>query len=151
MTEQVNSRFRDIGNGVVVEMISNQTQIFYDPTTQAARAIFNGQSYMLVNGKYIQVGTENDILHVDFGDKLADRPSKPGDIDPITGADLSQISILGVMIIVKRAYDNYHNARAVAIAQRLAEEEAAQAAAQNPPAPPEPAPDPDPEGEPTPP
>jgi hypothetical protein len=127
-----NSRFNMLSNGVPTEQISCQTQLFYNPVTQHARAIFNGSAFMALpdaNGgptQYVAVGTENDILHVDFMDKLTDIPCVAGDYDPITGAPLDQISVYGVMVLMKRAYDKYHNEREQ---QRLAEIAAAEAAA----------------------
>ena len=111
-----NSRFKDLGNGSVVETIATQTQLFYDPTTQQARAIFNGATFLDVNGQYVSVGQDIDILRVDFADKMTDRIAVDGDVDPITGADLTQITIAGAMLLIKRAYDHFHNARAAEIA-----------------------------------
>ena len=126
-----NSRFNQLGNGVVTELISMQTQLFYDPTTQHARAIFNGAPFMEIPqaqgpSQYMAVGSQGDLLHVDFMDKLTDVPCLSGDFDPVTGAPLDQVSVYGVMIIMKRAYDKYHNQREQ---ERIAAEEAAAAAA----------------------
>lgn len=130
-----NSRFNELPNGVITEQISYQTQIFYNPTTQQARCIFNCLPFMTLPNpaggvSYMQVGADNDILEVDFMDKLTDMVCKPGDVDPISGAPLDQISIYGVQVIIKRALDKYHNDREIARLQAIADAEAAAAAAE---------------------
>lgn len=134
-----NSRFNQLANNVVTEDIASQTQLFYDPITQSCRAIFNGSAYMPVtdpNGgptEYLAVGNKNDILHVDFTDKMTDILCVEGDYDPVTQVPLHQISVYGVMIIMKRAYDKYHNAREQQRLAAIAAAEAAAAAAAAPP------------------
>jgi len=118
-----NSRFKDQGNGLTSELIANQIQVFYDPTTQQVRAIFNGAPYLFLNGRYVPLGHEVDILREDITPLLAEIPCEPGDIDPVTGADLSQLSYMGMMIAFKRSFDKLHNARAARIAAEIVEAE----------------------------
>ena len=107
-----NSRFKLLGPGILTEMVAHQTQLFYDPSRQSVEVTFNGSAYLQTPNGYVTVGNESDILRVPLTDRLMDKMSKPGDLDPVTGADLSNISIAGVLIIFKRAYDNFHNERA---------------------------------------
>ncbi len=134
-----NSRFQDMGNGMVSEMISQQTQLFYNPNTQEVRVIFNGSPYLYINNQYVMLAQENDILRVELTDRMTLCVGRPGDIDPVTGADLSQISVAGQLMLMKRAYDLFHNERAAAIAAQIAAENAAAeaAAAAAPTSPPE--------------
>lgn len=118
---QGNSRFEQLSENLVTELISFQTQLFYDPTTQGCRVIFNGAPYMRITkpsgeNAYVRVGESTDLLHVDLGPKMTNIVGRNGDVDPVSGADLSQISVYGVLILMKRAYDNMHNERAQELA-----------------------------------
>lgn len=120
-TPAENARFVDIGGGTIAEMMSNQVQFFYDPTTGEARAHFNGRSYLPVGSKYIEIGSNTDLLQIQFNDPtLCYGADDPTLADPVTGADLSKISVAGVMVLIKKAYDKEYNARASAIAAALA-------------------------------
>ena len=136
-----NSRFNDLGNGTITELISDQTQLFYDPTTQQCRAIFNGAAFMPVTKadqsvSYVALGNNNDILHVDLTSQMTRCLGKApdaaqgiaGDLDPVTGADLSQISVYGILTLMKRAYDIFHNENYAAVQQAIADANAAAAA-----------------------
>lgn len=134
-----NSRFTMLPNNVLTELISFQTQLFYDPTTQGCRVIFNGAPYMQIPQEgggvsYMKVGEMPDLLHIDLMPKMTNIVGRPGDTDPVTGASLAEISVYGVLVLMKRAYDNMHNERAAEIAAELAAAEAAAAAAEEPPA-----------------
>lgn len=120
-----NSLIKTLGNGVQVELISQQTQLFYDPTTQQARVIFNGVPCMLVASEhgpaqYVQVGDEIELLHVDLADKFADQVAEPDDVDPVTNASLANISVAGIALLLKRAYRLYYNHNAQADSQESA-------------------------------
>lgn len=107
------ARFRDLGNGITGELMADQVQLFYDPTTQQARVIFNGNEYIDVGVQnYLAIGTMHDALEVDLSDKMAN--CYGGGTDPVTGIDLSQVSVAGLMIILKVAYDVFVNERAAA-------------------------------------
>lgn len=131
-----NSRFKDLGNGLQSELISHQTQLFYNPTTQEARAIFNASPYLYLNNEYVALGTEVDLLRVDLAPMMTRCVGRPGDLDPVTGVDLSVVSVAGQMLLMKRAYDLFHNERAAEIAAQLAAAEAAAASTESPTPPP---------------
>ena len=107
-----NSRFKLLGPGILTEVIAHQTQLMYDPSAQRIEALFTGSPYLKVEERYVPIGNEMDLLRVDLTPRMMERPAKPGDLDPVTGVDLSNVSIVGVSIILKRAYDNFHNERA---------------------------------------
>lgn len=126
-----NSRFEDLGNGTITELIAGQTQLFYDPTTQGCRVIFNGNPFIQIvkadlTTSYLPVGQNADILNVDLNDQMTRCLCVAGDVDPVTGADLSQISVAGILGLMKRAYNTYHNENYAAIQQAIADAEAAQ-------------------------
>lgn len=108
------ARFTDLGNGTLVELMSNQVQFFYDPTTQASRAIFNGMPYQDIGGKYFGMAATADILEVDFTSQMTRQYANEVPIpikDPVTGVDLADVSVAGVMVLIKVAYDVEINAR----------------------------------------
>jgi len=131
-----NARFIALGNGLVGEMLTHQIQLFYDPTTEEVRAIFNGYVYLFTGDQFRRVGDENDILHVELKDLMGLTPVPPNTLkDPVTGADLSKISVAGVVMIIKAAYDYFFNQRALQRQSALDLEKLAleqQRAAENP-------------------
>ncbi len=113
-TVRSNSRFTDIGGGLAAEMISDSVQIAYDPTTQKCRVIFTGHNYIRPADKYIPVGMGSDVLNVDLTPYMTKCPvpAEFGLIDPVTGLNLSQVSIAGMVYFIKFVYDMFHNMRA---------------------------------------
>lgn len=108
-----NSRFSTLANGVVVEAIATITHIEYDPTTQVASVVFGASQFMQVEaGAYTPVGNARDNMRVNLSPRMAEIVGASGDIDPVTQVDLSQVSLAGVMVLVKRFYDTMHNLRA---------------------------------------
>lgn len=108
----LNSRFKDMGGGNIAESIAHQVQIFYNPTTQQARVVFNGAPYILMGDTYRRIGLEQEVLEQDLSSLLHLRLIPPGVLDPVTGFDLSNVSLYGVHLIHKLAYDFFHNVQA---------------------------------------
>ena len=111
-TPATNSRFKDMGGGHIAETIAHQVQIFYDPTTQQARVNFNAAPYILMGDTYRRIGLEQEILEQDLSNLLHLRLIPEGIKDPVTGFDLSQVSLFGVHLIHKFAFDFFHNVKA---------------------------------------
>lgn len=112
MSTPYNSRFKDMGGGNIAELIAHQVQLFWDPSKQEARVLFNGGFYMKFGDKFQQIGQQQDILEQNLANLLHLRLVPQGAIDPVTGADLSQISMAGMVIVHKYAYDFFHNVKA---------------------------------------
>lgn len=104
-----NSRFKDMGGGYIAEMIAGQVQVFYNPTDRSARVIFNGAPYILMGATYQRIGEQQEMLTQDITNLMPLRMIPAGVTDPVTGADLSQVSLAGAVIIHKFAYDFFHN------------------------------------------
>lgn len=111
-TPATNSRFRDMGGGHIAETIAHQVQVFYNPTTQTARVMFNAAPYIKMGETYQRIGMEQELLDQDLSSLLHLQLVPAGTIDPITGFDLSRVSMLGISIIHKMAFDFFHNVRA---------------------------------------
>lgn len=114
-TPAENARFTDVGGGTISEMMADQVQFFYNPTTGDARSIFNGLPFLNINNKYLSLNSNYDILQVSFNDKMltcyAAGLASPA-LDPVTGVDLAGVSVAGVMTLIKLVYDAEFNDRA---------------------------------------
>lgn len=110
MTISKTARFTDLGAGMTSEMIGTNIQITYDPATQAASVNFTGKPYVQINGVYHSIGSNSQSVGANLSDKLA--ATYGSGTDPVTGADLSKVSIAGLMVIIKAAYNEFCNERA---------------------------------------
>lgn len=123
-----NARFKLLANGMYSELMSDQVQLFYDPTTGACRAIFNCKNYLDFNGVYRELGGDMKILQVDFSDKFT-KSYGAGLVDPVYQTPLDGVSVAGVLLLIKAALDIEWNEEAARIAAAIAAQEAAAAAA----------------------
>lgn len=117
-TPATSARFNDMGNGIISEMIADQVQFFYDPTTGSARATYNGLPYILINGVYHSLNVTFDCLQVDLDSEMTrcyGLEQGGAVVDPVTGVDLTKISVAGIMTLIKIAYDSEYNTRAAAM------------------------------------
>lgn len=114
-----NARFIDIGGGVTAEYMAHTSQFTFNPNTDGVRVIFNSHPYIVAGAQYHRVGDVNDILHVDLKNMMTMRPAE-GVRDPVTGMDLSGVSVAGVLLIVKGAFNFFFNKRALELAQAAA-------------------------------
>lgn len=102
-----NTRIREITPGVGAERIATETHIFYDPQSQGANIVFQGEEFLTVGGA---IGAKLDgrqALNVQLSVIAAE--TFDAGIDPVTGADLSQISVAGVANLIRAVYDRKHN------------------------------------------
>lgn len=105
-----NARFELLDEGTYSERIAPMVTLYYDPTTQASRASFNSMPYLKIGSKYHSLGGSFDTLEVSFADRMTECFGEG--TDPVTGADLSQISTAGVMTLLKCAFDRFIAERA---------------------------------------
>jgi hypothetical protein len=109
-----NARIRTLATGVTGEMIAEQTHLFYDPGTGGGSVSFQGRESLFVNGAYQPLTGDYDILQSDLAGIATRQFAPAGTVDPVTGADLSQVSAAGMVLILKAAYDVLYNERAAA-------------------------------------
>ena len=109
-----NARIRTLAAGVTGEMIAEQTHLFYDPGTGGGSVSFQGRESLFVNGAFQPLTGDYDILQANVADIATRQFAAPGSVDPVTNADLSQISAAGIVLIIKAAYDVLFNERAAA-------------------------------------
>lgn len=110
-----NARIKDLAPTVVSEQIADSILFTYNPLTQAASFAFNSREYVYINGVPQQLaGTNPDLLQLDVEGELLTQFPGMGLADPVTGADLSNISVAAITLIVKAAFDILYNRRAQA-------------------------------------
>ena len=117
-TTPPNSRRVLYKNAVPAELWATSVQINYNPENRTARVFFSAQGMTLVNNVLLPLPYVNDTLEADLSEQKT-RCFGYG-IDPVTGADLSQISIAGLDKIISCVFDTLHNERAAALKQGLA-------------------------------
>lgn len=118
-TPTTNARLVNIGGGIISEMISTQTQFNYDPKTGSGNAIFNGLPFIQLSSTYHSLNVPFDQLTVDLDNEITHcygADSGTPVMDPVTGVDLTKISVAGIMILMKLAYDYEYNKRAGSVA-----------------------------------
>ncbi|WP_187300595.1 hypothetical protein [Mizugakiibacter sediminis] len=95
-------------------MIAEQVHLFYNPQDGSGSVSFQGRESLFVNGAYQPLAGDFNILQAQLADIAARCFAPAGTVDPVTGADLSQVSAAGLVLIVKAAYDVMFNERAAA-------------------------------------
>jgi citrate lyase gamma subunit len=120
-----NARIRTIAPDVTAEMIAEQVHLFYDPGTGGGYASFQAREVLYVNGQHQAPMGDFNILQVQL-DAIVGQCFGAGLVDPVTGADLSQVSVAGLSVLIKTAYDQLFNARAQADAAAAAAAAAAE-------------------------
>lgn len=104
-----NSRIRSTEVGVRVERIATETHIFYDPRSQDASIVFQGEEYMTgPDGTAVYDKLEGRAALSLSLSSIATKTYDAG-VDPVTGANLSQVSPAGMAAIIRAVYDSEHN------------------------------------------
>lgn len=111
-----------ITEGVVLEALSPDTRIQWDPVNDTGNLSFAIQKYLMVNGEYKQQLAPLALGYVSFplNDILMRRFAPEDTSDPVTGADLSAISGAGMALLIKAAFKvlvGEHMARIQALSQ----------------------------------
>jgi hypothetical protein len=113
MPETANARLREIAPGVIAERLATATHLFWNPVDDSCSIAFQTTEHLYVNGQWqpFNGGPGGEVLSVQLTEILA-RTFGEGLLDPVTGAELDQVSAAGVMLIIKRAFDMLYNERA---------------------------------------
>lgn len=107
-------RIETLGGVSQLEIMAPSVNINWDPITNTGPIAFRMFRYLVQDDVIRQdvdpspagsfmVGMENILLRCFV-------PANPGDniLDPVTGADLSNVSVAGVMTIIKAAFDTLY-------------------------------------------
>jgi len=109
MTE--NTRFEPILGDAQFEVIGIETIAHYDPVTDSGTVVTNAAKFLVVDGQY-----RGDVpparcgaVVTDVAAHAQDIVGLPGMTDPVTGADLSGVSVAGMMALHKVWFDRRWN------------------------------------------
>lgn len=102
----MNTRFRDLGDGLSVEMIATRIELDYTPAGQGElTAIWWGKEFLPLPTGHEQLGNRGDRLET----RLSDYATTMLTItDPVTGQEVS-LSAAGWVTWAKAFYDHAHN------------------------------------------
>lgn len=99
----MNPRTEAIAEGIVREMIAENTYLFYNPESQAATVRFQSRPHLFQDEKWLSIG--GDWYNLDKTVyEIAPRAFGAGLVDPVTNADLSNVSVAGIVLLIKAAY-----------------------------------------------
>ena len=98
-----NPRITVIADGVQTELIAEQTHLNYDPATGGGTVAFQYRPQLFVSEVAKGPAGDWSVLQLNIAE-IGPRCFGTG-TDPVTGADLSQISVTGVAAIAKAAFD----------------------------------------------
>jgi hypothetical protein len=107
-----NTRFEPIATGEAqFEIAAPEVFIAWNPEVQDGTITFNHAKYLMINGEIrydipcIRNGSITAPIAANFGRCFV----PAGILDPVTGADLSQVSMAGIMVYAKAMFDSLHN------------------------------------------
>lgn len=101
---------------VTTEVVATHTNIQYDPVTKDALITFTVKDVFYVDGECKSVPAEGRVVHVRASEVATDKLG-PFLTDPVTGQSLANVSVAGIMALVKAAvlvYDAAERDRQVA-------------------------------------
>jgi hypothetical protein len=95
-------RVKTISKGVTSEVVSLMTTMFYDPASKGVTITFGARPCIFIGDQY--QGPAGDVIPVvyNLSDIAAERLGSG--TDPVTGADLTAISCVGAVEIIKEAF-----------------------------------------------
>lgn len=103
----MNTRFREVADGLTVEMIATRIELDYTPAGAGdLTAIWWGREFLKVGDSHEQFGTRGDRLET----RLSDYATTVMTVtDPVTGQEVT-LSAAGWVTWAKLFYDHAHNA-----------------------------------------
>jgi hypothetical protein len=107
------NRIREVSNGITAEAISEQTHLFYDPSTKLARVVFQYRDNLYTGDTLI--GPSGDWGTLSYSiTELVGMPLGVGLVDPVTEQPLDNVSAAGVSLLIKAAFALLWDARVAA-------------------------------------
>lgn len=105
-----NSRLDQLPGGTITELIATSVEMGYDPNTQTATAVFRAPRFIPDGdtGQFLQLSGLQDTLLVDATSKASDILGV-GLVDPVTGRTCEGLSALMIPLLLKEAYNKWHN------------------------------------------
>lgn len=103
-----NARINPMGDGIQTELLSPETTMQWDPLTGQGLIGFHARRFLRNQGDLVGAMTDQEYFEVSLS-HLIPRTFGDGAVDPVTGADLSQVSGAGIMLLFKIAFDVLYN------------------------------------------
>lgn len=100
-TNTMPPRIKSVAPNVDVEQIATNVTMTYDPVTQQGLAVFNFRGVLIANGSALDFSGAERAQVVTSTENHGQRLFAEGIVDPVTGADLSQVSAAGILIYLK--------------------------------------------------
>lgn len=98
---------------IEIHSVAPLAHIDWQPVTNKCSITFMTQKYLVKDGEWMrQLGSDENIqqFRLELSDDMTKRWAYEGAMDPVTGAQLDQISVAGVMTIIKHAFEQGYDA-----------------------------------------
>lgn len=102
-----NARLTHLENGTILQTFAPIVTLTYSPNGTPGVASFSCTDYMVAGNNYYSVNSQPKTVIVNLKDSLSVcyGSQKSALVDPITGADLTQMSVAGLLLIFQVAFD----------------------------------------------
>lgn len=102
----MNSRIRTTSTGALVERIPTEIHIYVEPVANSVVVMFQGEEFLLMaDAKPADKLDGRQPITMPIADLNV---TTPAGRDPVTDADLSQVSLRGVLQILRAMYAQQH-------------------------------------------
>lgn len=110
-TSNSNARLTHLENGTVLQTFSPIVTLTYSPNGIPGIASFSCTDYMVAGNSYYSISSQPKTTIVNLKDSLSVCYGSQNDtlVDPVTGADLTQLSVAGLLLIFQSAFDTECN------------------------------------------
>ncbi len=106
------TRIENLGEGVDLESMCPALTMEWDPVTNSGTIVFQVAKYVVVRGEIREdIAPSPDASLIVPLTEIMTRTYAEGLTDPVTGADLSGVTPMGIMQYAKAAFDTIHNER----------------------------------------
>lgn len=102
-----NARIVELDGNTEIVVFSPNIQIMYNPVTETASASFGCSNYLFAANSYHQIQSPPNGVFVDMANNMS--TCYGNGADPVTGIDLSKVSVAGVMVLFQSAFDIEYN------------------------------------------
>lgn len=125
-TSNSNARYTSLDNGATLVTLAPMVQLTYQPNGTPGIASFNCTEYMAAGNTFFQVQSNPRAVIVELEDSLATCYGSQNATltDPMTGIDLTKVSVAGILSIFQSAFDTECNVQALQKQLKLANTEA---------------------------
>lgn len=125
-TSNSNARYTTLDNGATLVTLAPMIQLTYQPGGNPGIASFNCVEYMATGNTFFQAQSNPRAVIVELEDALETCYGSQNAVltDPVTGADLTKVSVAGLLSIFQSGFDTECNVQALQKQLKLANTEA---------------------------